>query len=150
MQEKSFTVRPLTIADYDGLFALWNAVPETKRALKSQDDSREGISRYLARNQSTCFAACDESGRIVGAILAGHDGRRGIFHHLCVHPDFRRCGIARALVNRAESALLAEGIRKIFLVAFSDNDGANDFWEAQGYTLRTDLNYRNKVLENKN
>ena len=109
------------------------------------DDSREGIEKYLKRNPDTCFAAVKD-GTIIGVILTGHDGRRAIIHHMCVHPDHRRMGIAGKLVSRAEEALKKEGINKIFGLVFKDNDGANSFWESQGYTLRTNLNYRNKSL----
>ena len=60
--------------------------------------------------------------------------------------SFRREGIAKTLVQKAEEALRAEGISKIFGLVFKDNDVANAFWEKQGYTLRTNLNYRNKSL----
>ena len=108
-------------------------------------DTREGIDRYLKRNPNTCFAALID-GKIIGVILTGHDGRRAIVHHMCVHPDYRRMGIASRLVSEAEEALKAEGIQKIFGLVFKDNDTANNFWENQGYSLRTNLNYRNKSL----
>ena len=47
---------------------------------------------------------------------------------------------------RAEEALRKEGIQKIFGLVFKDNETANAFWEQQGYSLRTNLNYRNKSL----
>ncbi len=50
------------------------------------------------------------------------------------------------LVKKAEEALQKEGISKIFGLVFKDNETANAFWEAEGYTLRTNLNYRNKSL----
>ena len=140
-----FSTRPVTIEDYDELFALWNSTEQSRRALNPVDDSPEGIARYLKRNPETCFAAVSD-GKIIGVILAGHDGRRGIIHHMCVHPDFRRMGIAAHLVSLAEEALQKEGIQKVFGLVFVDNDGANAFWEDQGYSLRTNLNYRNKSL----
>ncbi len=112
------------------------------------DDSREGIERYLRRNPDTCFAAVKDH-RIIGVILSGHDGRRGIIHHMCVHPAYRRTGIASCLVSHAEEALKREGIQKIFGLVFKDNEAANAFWERQGYSVRTDLNYRNKSLNEK-
>ena len=137
--------RIITADDYDEIFEMWNQVEQTKRALNPIDDSREGISRYIARNPNTCFAAVFD-GKIIGAILTGHDGRRGLIHHLCVHPDFQRRGIARTLVSKAEDAMKKEGIQKIFGLVFKDNDAANLFWESMGYSLRTNLNYRNKSL----
>ncbi len=135
----------MTANDYDALYELWNTSEQSRRALNPVDDSREGIEKYLKRNPSTCFAAVAE-GRIVGVILTGHDGRRGIIHHMCVHPEYRRMGIAGRLVSEAERALKAEGIQKVFGLVFRDNDTANAFWESRGYSLRTNLNYRNKSL----
>ncbi len=140
-----YTVRLVIPEDYDAIYELWNSTEQSRRALNPVDDSREGIARYLARNPNTCFAA-EREGRIIGVILTGHDGRRAIIHHLCVHPDCRRMGIAGDLVSRAEEALKKEGIQKIFGLVFKDNDAANAFWEQQGYSLRTNLNYRNKSL----
>lgn len=141
-------IRPLTKEDYDGIYALWNCTDQSRRALNPVDDSREGIERYLKRNPSTCFAACakEDPAKVIGVILTGHDGRRGIVHHLCIHPDFRRQKIGRSLVQKAEEALKAEGISKVFGLVFRDNPAANSFWEEQGYTLRTNINYRNKSL----
>lgn len=143
----SILIRPVVIEDYDGIYALWDSTEQSRRAMNPVDDTREGIARYLRRNPTTCFLACTEDTRqIVGVILTGHDGRRAIVHHMCVHPDYRRQGIARRLVRQAEEALIQEGITKIFSLVFKDNDPANAFWEEQGYTLRTNLNYRNKSL----
>jgi len=149
----NISIRPVTIEDYDGIFSLWNSTEQSKRALNPVDDSREGIERYLKRNPTTCFLAESKDGggdasapEVVGVILTGHDGRRAIIHHLCVHPSYRREGIAGQLVQKAEEALRKEGISKIFGLVFKDNDAANAFWEKQGYSLRTNLNYRNKSL----
>ena len=140
-----YTTRLVTIEDYDAIFELWNSTEQSRRALNPVDDTREGIDRYLKRNPTTCFAAVAD-GKIIGVILIGHDGRRALIHHMCVHPDYRRLGIAARLVALAEEALQKEGIQKVFGLVFKDNDTANSFWEAQGYSLRTNLNYRNKSL----
>ena len=145
MKANEIIYKPLSSSDYDELWKLWNQVEQTKLALNPVDDSREGITRYMERNPTSCFAATS-GGKIVGAILTGHDGRRAIIHHLCVHPDFQRMGIARNLVAKAEEALKNEGITKAFGLVFKDNDKANAFWEKMGYSLRTNLNYRNKSL----
>ena len=145
MSENNYVIRKVTIDDYDAIYELWNASEQSRRALNPVDDTREGIDRYLKRNPNTCFAALID-GKIIGVILTGHDGRRAIVHHMCVHPDYRRMGIASRLVSEAEEALKAEGIQKIFGLVFKDNDTANNFWENQGSSLRTNLNYRNKSL----
>ena len=140
-----YRIKQVTIDDYDAVYELWQSTEQSRRALNPIDDSREGIDRYLKRNPNTCFAAI-KGNKIIGVILTGHDGRRAIIHHLCVHPDYRRSGIAARLVSLAEDALKKEGIQKIFCLVFKDNHVANAFWEEQGYSLRTNLNYRNKSL----
>jgi ribosomal protein S18 acetylase RimI-like enzyme len=132
----------MTIDDYEQAYDLWILCGN---GLNDKDDSREGIDKYLRRNPDTSFVAtCDNI--VVGVILCGHDGRRGIIQHACVSPDYRRSGIGKKLVDLALEALKAEGINKVLLVAFKKNEGGNKFWESQGFTLREDLNYRNKAL----
>ena len=89
-----YSIKRVTIDDYDAIYELWNSTEQSKRALNPVDDSCEGIARYLKRNPDTCFAAV-KNDRIIGVILTGHDGRRAII---------------------------------------------------QGYSLRTNINYRNKSL----
>ena len=134
--------RLLNINDYSQAYDLWLLCGN---GLNDKDDSLEGIDKYLKRNPSTSFVAVCE-GKVVGVILCGHDGRRGIIQHACVSPDYRRCGVGKKLVDLALEALKNEGINKVLLVAFKKNEGGNAFWESQGFTLREDLNYRNKAL----
>jgi ribosomal protein S18 acetylase RimI-like enzyme len=113
--------------------------------LNAVDDSRDGIGKYLMRNPTTSFVALAK-GKIVGVIMAGHDGRRGYIHHTAVLPEYRGQGIAQNLVEHAMDALDKEGIIKANLVAFRDNDLGNGFWEHIGFHERTDLVYRDKAL----
>lgn len=136
-------IRTMTIDDYDKVYDLWINTPGM--GLNSADDSRDGIGRFLSRNPSTCFVA-EEDGRIVGAIMAGHDGRRGYIYHTAVLPQYRRRGIARRLVESAMSALESDGINKAALVVFGRNETGNGFWESMGYISRDDLVYRNKNI----
>ncbi len=137
----------MQIEDYDQVFRLWEATPGM--GLRSLDDTPEGISRFLARNPSTCFVAEDNDG-VVGAILSGHDGRRGYIYHAAVATSRRRSGIGRALVKSVINAMKDESINKLALVAFKDNDSGNRFWESMGFTQRNDLEYRNKSINDDN
>ena len=137
------TIRPMTIADYDGVYDLWISTPGM--GLNATDDSREGITQYLRRNPTTCFVA-EEAGRIVGVIIAGHDGRRGFIYHTAVRPECRKQGIATQLVEHAMDALEKEGIHKAALVVFERNALGNAFWESIGFEERTDLVYRNRSI----
>ena len=132
----------MTPDDYDAVRACWMAC--AGMGLNTVDDSSEGTTRYLTRNPHTCFVS-EQDGTITGAILAGHDGRRGYIYHTAVNPAYRHQGIGTALVNAALHALANEGIIKVALVVFSRNDAGNAFWERLGFTARGDLTYRNKA-----
>ena len=138
-----YKIRIMTIDDYDQVYALWANTPGL--GLNNLDDSREGIAKYLGRNPDTCFVA-EKNARIVGAILSGHDGRRGTISHTAVAQSEQRQGIGAALVDAAMSALKSEGIHKVNLVVFAANEKGNAFWEKQGFTAREDLVYRNKAI----
>ena len=136
-------IRVMTIDDYDEIYQLWLNTPGM--GLNTADDSREGIEKYIKRNPTTCFVAEAEA-KIIGAIMAGHDGRRGFIYHTAVLSDYRKQGIAKMLVDNAVTALDKEGIHKVVLVVFERNEIGNDFWEHIGFTERNDLVYRNKNI----
>lgn len=133
----------MTVQDYDAVYRLWLSCKGM--GLNDVDDSREGIARFLQRNPDTCFVS-EIHDELVGVIMAGHDGRRGYIYHTAVHPCHRKQGIGSALVQASLEALKHIGISKVALVAFERNAAGNAFWERQGFTLRTDLAYRNKSL----
>lgn len=137
-------IRDMSIGDYTNAYALWLSCPGI--GLHPADDSREGIARFLDRNPKTCFVA-EADGRLIGTIMAGNDRRRGYIYHTAVHPNYRGRGIGSALVQAAIQALERLGIGKAALVVLETNADGNVFWEKQGFTVRTDLTYRNKTLE---
>lgn len=136
-------IRNMQLDDYDSVYALWLSCPGM--GLNNLDDSREGITKYLARNPDTCFVAV-EDGRIIGSFLTGHDGRRGYISHTAVSPSHQRQGIGKQLVEVALDALKQQDINKVNLVVFARNEKGNAFWEKMGFTQRPDLIYRNCTL----
>lgn len=136
-------IRSMVIEDYDGVYEMWINTPGM--GLNTTDDSKEGIAKFLKRNPTTSFVA-DDNGKIVGVIMAGHDGRRGYIYHTTVLPDYRNQGIGRKLVDSAMSALEEESINKAALVVFAKNEIGNGFWEDIGFSVRDDLVYRNKNI----
>lgn len=143
----SIEIRTMTIDDYQGVKDLWMTIKGF--AIRSIDDSYEGVERFIKRNPTTSVVAIDE-GEVVGAILCGHDGRRGCLYHVCVREDYRRRGIGKSMVVHCMNALKAEKISKVSLIAFSSNDIGNAFWNEIGWTRRLDLNYYDFVLNTEN
>ena len=140
-------VRSMTKEDYDSVYALWKRISGFK--MRSIDDSREGVERFLLRNPGISVV-CEEDDTIVGAILCGHDGRRGCLYHVCVDERYRRRGIGKAMVVHAMEALKKEKINKVSLIAFTRNDVGNAFWKTIGWTKREDLNYYDFTLNEDN
>mgnify|MGYP003303404719 CR=1 FL=1 len=140
-------VRNMTIADYEQVYALWMQIKGF--AMRSVDDSKDGVARFLERNPKTSVVAVEDD-KVVGAILCGHDGRRGCMYHVCVHPDYRRKGIGKEMVVYAMKRLQEEGISKVSLIAFTSNDVGNAFWNTIGWTKREDLNYYDFTLNEDN
>ena len=140
-------VRVMTIEDYDQVHALWMRIKGF--AIRSIDDSKEGVERFIRRNPTTSVVAV-EDGKIVGAILCGHDGRRGCFYHVCVSPDYRKQGIGKAMAVFCMKALQEEQINKVSLIAFKSNVVGNRFWKGLGWTYREDVNYYECVLNEEN
>lgn len=147
MKKSSTIIRSMTINDYDAVYALWMRMKGF--AMRSIDDSREGVERFLERNPGiSVVAQVDE--HLVGAILCGHDGRRGCMYHVCVDPEHRRQGIGKSMVVFAMEALRKEHISKVSLIAFTQNDVGNAFWNCIGWKKREDLNYYDFVLNGQN
>lgn len=137
----------MTIEDYDEVCSLWKSIKGF--ALRSVDDSREGVEAFLRRNPLTSVVDV-EDGKIVGAILCGHDGRRGCLYHVCVAEEYRRRGIGKEMVIFCMNALKEEHINKVSLIAFTRNDIGNAFWKQIGWTKREDLNYYDFTLNEDN
>ena len=135
-------IREMTETDYDQVYQLWLSC--VGMGLNDLDDSKEGIARFLQRNPQTCLVAV-ENQTIIGAILVGSDGRRAYIYHTAVHPNYRRRGIARQLVETVLTVLDELKIHKVALVVFKRNTEGNRFWEKLGFSVREDLIYRNQA-----
>lgn len=147
MGTEQFEIRVMLPEDYDQVYRLWCGIKGF--GIRSVDDSREGVERFLRRNPDTSVVAV-ENGEVVGAILCGHDGRRGCFYHVCVKESHRKKGIGKKMAVVAMNALKAEGINKVSLIAFRSNEVGNKFWRKVGWTFRDDLNYYDFTLNEEN
>lgn len=158
----------MSIDDYEEVANLWAHIEGFY--IRSVDDSREGIERFLKRNpnlsvvaemtnqknkqglvlEGLAFEGKASKPKIVGSILCGHDGRYGSIYHACVHKDFRLQGIGKSMVAYALEGFKSERITSIALIAFSENLIGNAFWKTQGWDLRTNANRYELSLNTQN
>ena len=140
-------IRTMTIEDYAKVHQLWEHIHGF--AIRSIDDSEKGIDKFIKRNPTSSIVATDGD-RIIGTILCGHDGRTATFYHVCVAEEYRRHGVGKQMVVAAMKALQEEQINTISLIAFTNNDIGNAFWNGMGWTKRSDANQYNFKLNEEN
>ena len=121
--------------DYPAVYSLWeNAAPGIH--LRRSDEPEE-IARKLERDPEL-FLLAEIDGEVIGSVLGGFDGRRGMMYHLAVADEHRHQGIASALVDELERRLRSKGCIRYYLLVTTDNDSAIRFYEQRGWD-RMDL-----------
>jgi ribosomal protein S18 acetylase RimI-like enzyme len=128
MRHARVKLRSCRIDDLEAVLGLWK-VAETAGSLP---DTIEALRRRLERDRDL-FVVAESAGRLVGTLIGGWDGWRGNLYRLAVHPEYRRRGIARALVRTVEKRLRDHGARRITALVLTDADVAQAFWHRAGY-----------------
>jgi ribosomal protein S18 acetylase RimI-like enzyme len=132
----------MTLSDYDECFELWNIKGD---AVSRADSTNVTFNKIIARNPETCFVAIADN-QIIGTIAAEFGGGGAYISHLNVSPEFRRQGIATALVDTAEGKLVELGVRKSRILVFTNNETAKLFWNSRGYTARDEVIFMDRNL----
>jgi ribosomal protein S18 acetylase RimI-like enzyme len=103
-----------------------------------RSDGPEEIAKKIQRD-ADLFLVAEVGGEIVGTVLGGFDGRRGMIYHLAVAASFRQHGIGEALMEELEQRLRAKGCIRYYLLVTKDNTDAVRFYEARGWKQMDDL-----------
>lgn len=146
MNTSPYSIRAITADDYDPLVELWST-----SGLDFQvqgRESREAITRHVYQFPGLSFVAI-AGGQIVGAVLGTHDGRKGWINRLAVRPDFRRHGVAGALVNACDAAIAAEGIEIVAALVEAENAASAALFRKLGYSDAIEVRYFRKVQDAK-
>ena len=126
---KTFSTRAFTFADYEAALDLWTKAEGLEVA---EGDTRDEIARYLKRNPGLSRIAEDETG-MIGAVLCGHDGRRGWIYHLAVEPKNRGRGIGARLVDECLAGLRRYDVRRALILVAAENAIGRSFWNSCGW-----------------
>ena len=137
-------IEEMTIQHYEQVIALWRGFEGVGL---SHDDSKENISRFLSRNPGMSLVAFDGD-CLVGAVLCGHDGRRGYIHHLAVDPIYQKKGYGKKLVDDLISEFRRIGVHKIHLFIEKQNEAVVDFYSNLGWQIRNDLIMMSYIPDN--
>ncbi len=130
-------IRPFSFPkDYDDIYTLWGNAGDGIHLRRS--DSPAEIEKKLARDPDL-FLVAEAEDSVVGAVMGGFDGRRGMMYHLAVAPEHRRSGIANLLVDALEERLRAKGCIRCYLLVTKDNEEAIRFYKSRGWENMDDL-----------
>jgi ribosomal protein S18 acetylase RimI-like enzyme len=126
--EGSLSIRACRLQDVEGLLELWRQAEATPGITDTADDLRRAIG-----DSPAIVLGAEVERRLVGSIIGTFDGWRGNIYRLAVHPDWRRQGVARALLAEVEKRLAQQGARRITALVEKEHPRAMAFWEAVGY-----------------
>ncbi|MGW1819785.1 GNAT family N-acetyltransferase [Streptomyces sp. NPDC002125] len=121
-------IRPATLPDVDAVLRFWREAAEGT----SITDDHDGVAGLIERDPEALILA-ERDGRLAGTVIAGYDGWRCSMYRLAVHPDFRRQGIATALMDAAAQRFAALGGRRVDAMVLEANAQAHHAWAAGGY-----------------
>jgi ribosomal protein S18 acetylase RimI-like enzyme len=121
-------IRPAASSDADRVLAFWRIAAEGT----SISDDEAGVGRLLATDPEALLLA-EHDGELLGSVIAGFDGWRCHLYRLAVHPEARRQGVARALLDAAELRFAALGGRRGDAMVLERNEQAHHAWRAAGY-----------------
>jgi putative acetyltransferase len=130
MDNATRNVRAMTAADYGEVAALWLRSDGVRL---SESDTKQDVGVFLERNPGLSAVAESAGGEIIGAVLCGHDGRRGYLHHLAVATAYRRRGIGRLLVEHCFAGLARARILKCNIFVLRESPESISFWTHNGW-----------------
>jgi ribosomal protein S18 acetylase RimI-like enzyme len=117
-------------ADYAHTLKLWESIEAGINVGRS--DTPEEIQKKLKRDPDL-FLVAELNEEIIGSVIGGYDGRRGIIYHLAVQKTAREQGVGALLMNEVEKRLRAKGCIKCYLLVLADNEHAIQFYEKRGW-----------------
>jgi ribosomal protein S18 acetylase RimI-like enzyme len=116
--------------DYPAVKDLWEGMEKGVHVGRS--DAPEEIAKKISRDPDL-FLVAEEDGRVIGSVLGGYDGRRGLLYHLAVAKDSRQHGLGSQLLDEVEARLRDKGCLKCYLMVTLDNPEVESFYEKRGW-----------------
>ena len=145
MSESSIQIRQFCFpADYEPVYRLWQSIEKGVRVGRS--DTQTEIEKKLGRDPDLFLVAVSDQS-IVGSVIGGFDGRRGLIYHLAVAREFRGRGIGSRLMDEVENRLRAKGCLKCYLLVTSDNPEAEDYYRHHGWQHMDYIHLYGKELQ---
>jgi ribosomal protein S18 acetylase RimI-like enzyme len=117
-------------ADYESVYRLWGSIEKGVHIGRS--DTPAEIEKKIARDPDL-FMVAESDGKIIGSVMGGFDGRRGLIYHLAVASPFRGMGLGSRLMDEVETRLRAKGCLKCYLLVTNDNPEVEEYYQHRGW-----------------
>jgi ribosomal protein S18 acetylase RimI-like enzyme len=130
--------------DFDSVITLWKSIEKGVHVGRS--DTLTEIEKKIARDPDL-FLVAERDGAIIGSVLGGFDGRRGLIYHLAVAEFYRGNGIGSRLMEEVESRLRAKGCLKCYLLVTLDNSEVGEYYRRRGWQHMQDIHLYGKELQ---
>jgi ribosomal protein S18 acetylase RimI-like enzyme len=130
-------------ADYESVYRLWGSIEKGVHIGRS--DTLAEIEKKIARDPDL-FIVAESEGVIIGSVIGGFDGRRGLIYHLAVAAPFRGAGIGSRLMDEVEARLRAKGCLKCYLLVTNDNPEADTYYQQRGWQPMDTVHLMGKEL----
>jgi ribosomal protein S18 acetylase RimI-like enzyme len=130
-------------ADYEQVYKLWGSIEKGVQVGRS--DAPAEIEKKLTRDPDL-FLVAEIDGNIIGSVIGGYDGRRGLIYHLAVAASYRGRGIGSCLMDEVESRLCAKGCLKCYLLVTADNPEVEDYYRNRGWQRMDSIHIFGKEL----
>ncbi len=134
-------IRTADEADIPSVLVLWRAA----EAIPSATDTEDALRCLLERDPDSLLLT-EVDGKIIGSLVVAWDGWRGSFYRLAVHPDWRREGVATALIHTGEERAARAGAIRLTAIVASEERAAMTLWQAAGYERQVDVSRFVRVL----
>jgi ribosomal protein S18 acetylase RimI-like enzyme len=131
-------------ADYEQVYQLWESIEKGVHVGRS--DTSDEIKKKIARDPDL-FLVAESNDRIIGSVIGGFDGRRGLIYHLAVSTSFRGKGVGSCLMDEVESRLQAKGCLKCYLLVTEDNLEVADYYQRRGWQPMDAVHLYGKELQ---
>jgi len=126
----TISIREFTLEEYDTVYALWQNAGDGLGVGRS--DTRDEIVKKLQRDPDL-FLVAEDGGKIIGTVIGGYDGRRGMIYHLAVDHAYRQRGTGKMLMDEVERRMIAKGCLKEYLLVKRGNEDVVEFYRHQGW-----------------
>ena len=120
--------------DREQVLALWQECD----LIHPKNDPQKDLDRKKGFGEEL-FLVIEEREKIIGTVMGGYDGHRGIINYLGVHPSFRGQGLGKMLLQAVEQKLKDLGCPQVNLLVWSNNSEVLTFYKKTQYSEANDI-----------